>query len=147
MRSQRQDPPPRQAPPIPVREPRRGRKGGTSAVKVALGVVLGLFLFVGACVAIIGSGVKDATEKKTATVRIEAAADVCWQGFIGDATRDGCGPASFDVQTSFGSVASANVQKQADDGKELAIVLTVEGKEYRASTSAAYGVAQVTSEA
>jgi len=117
--------------------------------KIALGVALGLFLVMGACAAIIAGGAskaKTSLDKRPAVVRVEADAKTCWSGSIGDATRDGCGPARFDVQTNFGRVVSANVQKKGADAQALAIIVEIDGKEVaRNSTSAAYGVAQVTS--
>jgi hypothetical protein len=147
-------PPP---PPTPSNEPRervgsappasrRREKSGTSIWKVALGVALGLFLFILACAAIIGGAAKDATEKKAAVVRVEADPEQCWSGSIGEATREGCGPASFNVETTFGNVVSANVQKTDDSDRTVSIVVQIDGKEVaRNSTSAAYGVAQATS--
>ena len=117
--------------------------------KIALGVALGLFLVMGACIAIVAGGAGSAKkdlDKRPAVVRIEADAKTCWSGSIGDATRDGCGPARFDVQTTFGRVVSANAQKKSADALALSVVVEIDGKEVaRNSTSAAYGVAQVTS--
>lgn len=82
---------------------------------------------------------------KTATVRIETDADTCWSGAIGDATQDGCGPASFEIDGTSG-IFSANAQKQDDSKSPLTVILVVDGEEVdRTTTSAAYGVAQVVS--
>lgn len=125
------------------------KDGGAKVWKIALGVMLGLFLFMGVCIAIIGGAANEVgedLEKKAAKVRIEAPAALCWSGSIGDATREGCGPATFDVQTTFGNVVSANVQKKDDSARELAIIVEIDGQEKaRNSTTAAYGVASVTS--
>ena len=125
------------------------KDGGAKVWKIALGVMFGLFLFVGACAALIGGAANEVSEdleKKAAVVRVEAPPALCWSGAIGDATREGCGPASFDVQTAFGNVVSANVQKKDDSARELSIIVEIDGQEKaRNSTTAAYGVASVAS--
>jgi hypothetical protein len=128
---------------------KRQKDGGVKVWKIALGVTLGLFLFVGVCVAIIGGAANEVSnelESKPAVVRVEAPANLCWQGSIGDATREGCGPARFDVETTFGNVVSANVQKKDAGAGQLTILVELDGKEVaRNSTTAAYGLASVTS--
>ena len=127
-----------------------GKKdGGAKVWKIALGVMLGIFAVMAVCAAMIGGAanqVGEELEPKAAVVRVEAAPALCWSGSIGNATRDGCGPARFDVETSFGNVVSANVQKKDDGPGELSIIVELDGKEVaRNSTTAAYGVASVTS--
>lgn len=114
--------------------------------KIALGVALGIMMVMGACVALI-AGSTNSVKARSAVVRIEAPADLCWSGSIGDATREGCGDARFDVETSFGSLVSANAQKKSDKPGTLTIIAEVDGKEVgRNSTSAAFGIAQVVSQ-
>ena len=86
------------------------------------------------------------TEPKPAVVRIEAPPTPCWQGSIGDASQAGCGDARFDVQTTFGDLVVANVQKQDDSIRTVTIVIEIDGREVaRNATSAPYGVAQASS--
>jgi hypothetical protein len=133
-------------PPPPSGGRRRKEKRGTSVWKLALGVCLGLMLFLVVCSALISSGVKKITDTKEATVRIEAPAGLCWSGSIGDATQEGCGDASFPVRTAAGNLVSANVQKKSAAAGTLTIVIEIGGVEKaRNSTSAAYGLAQATS--
>lgn len=131
-----------------VPEPMRSKRdGGVKVWKIALGVVLGLFAFLIACSALIGAGLNEATKTKTAIIRIEAAPDLCWSGSIGDATREGCGPARFEVETTVGNLVSANAQKQDDGPGQLTVVAEIDGKEAgRNSTTAGYGLAQVTTD-
>ncbi len=117
--------------------------------KIALGVMLGIFGVMAACVALIGGAANQVSEElegKPAVVRVEAAATLCWSGSIGDATREGCGPASYDVETLVGNLISANVQKRDDGPGELSIIIEIDGQEVaRNSTTAAFGLASVTS--
>lgn len=121
----------------------------TTVAKIALGVALGIFLVMGACIALVAVGSNEVSEElksRPAVIRIEAPPALCWTGSIGGATREGCGNAEFDVQTSFGKVVAANAQKKDDKPGTLTIVAVVDGMEVgRNSTSAAYGVAQVAS--
>lgn len=139
---------PQQAPPKPKRQ-----KSGTSVWKVALGVCLGLFLFVVACSALISSSadkvrqdLDEATREKPAKVRVEAASNLCWSGSVGGATQEGCGNASYDTRTDFGDFLSVFFQKKSGPG-ELTVVIEVEGEERgRNSTSAEFGVVTVSTE-
>ena len=99
---------------------------------------------------------------KTATVRVEAQSDLCWSGAIGNATREGCGDASFEVEGLSG-IFTANAQKQPYLGQPgipsdpaqlgslreatsepLTLVLEIGGKEVdRQTTTAKYGVVMV----
>lgn len=140
--------PPPPPPPSPSRATGRPRreKRGTPLWKLALGVCLGILLFFVVCSALISSGIDDATERRAAVVRVEAAPDVCWSGSIGEATRDGCGDARFDVETTVGNLVSANVQKRSPGPGLLSIVIEIDGEEVaRNSTEAEFGVAMATS--
>ena len=80
---------------------------------------------------------------KVATIQVEAPASLCWSGAIGDATRDGCGDATFEIDSSI-SIFVANAQKQSDDSRPLTLKLIIEGKVVdTATTTAAYGIATV----
>jgi hypothetical protein len=133
----------------PQTEGKRRKDGGVKVWKIALGVMLGLFATMAVCAAIIGGAANEVSEdleSKPAVVRVEAAPSVCWSGSIGEATRDGCGAASYDVETIFGDVVSANVQKKDAGAGELTIIIELDGREVaRNSTTAAYGLASVTS--
>lgn len=121
---------------------RRNEAGGTVA-KVVLGVVVGLFLFVIACSALISQGAKevDKDRSRPATMSIETAAETCWLLTIGgsDGSRqeEGCGPRQVAMPAGF--AASATVTKRSGTG-DLTAVLAVEGKETkRQTTNADYG--------
>lgn len=128
---------------------KRSKDGGVKVWKIALGVMLGIFGVMAACIALVGGAanqVGEELESRPAVVRVEAAPALCWSGSIGDATRDGCGPASYDVETIFGDVLSANVQKKDEGPGELTIIIEIDGQEVaRNSTTAAFGLASVTS--
>lgn len=121
--------------------------------KIVLGVVLGLVVFTGACVALIGGAANEAVQDldkltepaDSAIARVEAPTGVCWSGAIGNATRDGCGPAEFDITAEgTGGIYSVNAQKQGEGSEPLTLVLVINGEEVdRAETTAAYGVVSV----
>lgn len=150
-------PPPPEAtrtvvPPPPVERGRKGReKRGTPLWKLALGVCLGILLFLVVCSAIIGGAAKKVTDDaaKPATVRIEAAEGVCWSitltgsegGSIGQNQQEGCGTQTFDLPAGLG--ANAVVQKRTQAG-DLTAVVEVDGEETeRQSTNAEFGIVTV----
>jgi len=117
--------------------------------KVALGVVLGLFVFTGACVAVIGGAANEVVEdsEKPATVRVEAAPDVCWlvtltssggeAGGLGQNQQEGCGTGSFELSGGLGR--NAIVNKRSGAGP-LTAILVVDGEEKaRQTTNAEFG--------
>ncbi len=149
--------PPERPPVEPLRpdRPRRAKRERErkplSVWKVALGVMLGLFLFVVACSALISSGVKKVSDdaNKPAVVRIEAVSSVCWSitltgtegGNLGQSQHEGCGAATFDLPPGLG--ANAIVSKRTKGGEVIATV-EVDGKETaRQSVTAEFGSATV----
>lgn len=87
------------------------------------------------------SGSPFADRPKDATVTIEG--EGCWSADVGSATREGCGPESFEVHDDLG-MFSSNVQKKDDSADTVTIAIVVDGEQVASnSTSAAYGVAQV----
>jgi hypothetical protein len=78
-----------------------------------------------------------------ATVQIDAPASLCWSGAIGDATHEGCGTTTINIDSSIGLFA-ATAQKQSDDKKALTISLIINGKVVdSATTTAGYGIVVV----
>ncbi len=75
-----------------------------------------------------------------AIIQIDAPSSLCWSGAIGDATREGCGSAAINVDSSIG-IFAATAQKQSDDKQALTISLIIKGKVVdSATTTASYGV-------
>jgi len=109
---------------------------------VIVAIVAGLVLLLGN-LSNLGGRSATTTTTSTATVSVIAGSELCWSGAIGDSTKDGCGTATFQIDGIAG-IYSANAQKQSDDQGELTLVLTINGAEVdRATTFAAYGIAQV----
>jgi len=91
----------------------------------------------------VGGGSSGTGTSTTATVSVVTDSSTCWSGAIGDSTKDGCGPATFQIDGIAG-IFSANAQKQSEGPSELTLVLEIDGREVdRATTTAAYGIAQV----
>lgn len=155
-------PPPRPSPPSPP--PRRpeaprfdspppGRKskpvkvkGGTSIWKVALGVLLGLFLFVIACSALIGGAANKVTNdaQKAATLHVETTG--CWSvtltGNDGQSQSEHCGPMDLPMPKGLG--ANAIVQKKESGGTLVATVIIGGKEKTRQTTNAEFGIVSVT---
>ena len=87
-----------------------------------------------------GTSTKEPTQ---AEVRVRAGAATCWSGQIGDATRDGCGLATYPVSSDLGIIVAV-VQKKADDPNPLTVEVWINGEiADTATTSAAYGIVTV----
>lgn len=124
-------------PPPPGAQPRGPapkQKSGTSATKVALGVVLGLFLFVVACSALVAAGAHKVTSdaNKPGTVAINAPASACWTATLTGGTNgvsqsqhDGCGPGSYPMPTGVGANAIVSLK----DAGPLTVTLTIAGRQ------------------
>jgi hypothetical protein len=83
----------------------------------------------------------DTFEEQPGVIQIVAKRSVCWSGSIGNSTKEGCGSKSFRIKGE--SIIVANAQKQDEAGK-LTMILEINGEEVdRSTTSAAYGVVQV----
>jgi hypothetical protein len=105
---------------------------------VLIVVVIVLIAIVARCTSEYGTG-----GDGEGVARVETS--VCWSGSFGDRTVDGCGPQDVPLD-SIGEVFVANAQKQSEGSESLTLVLLVDGREVdRATTSAAYGIAQVDS--
>lgn len=108
---------------------------------VVLGVLFALGLLWGGWAAL-----SQEARTEHVLVTVSAPPSVCWSGFIGGATHDGCGPATVDtLYFPSGRVVSASVQKQGADSQGLTMAIVSNGTELaRNSTSAAYGIVVVT---
>ena len=81
------------------------------------------------------------TGSKNAVFRVQTDSSSCWSGFLGDASRQGCGSSEYAVTSSI-SIFAGSVQKQSADGMPLTLQLIIEGKLVNESTTTAdYGVA------
>lgn len=109
-------------------------------LKITAGIILAVILIAAGCAILVSEG---ADTEKDGLVRVEAPDRGCWSGAIGNATRDGCGNAEFQVSES---IISANAQKMTEGNWELVLVLEVNGEEIdRAETTAEFGIVSVVS--
>lgn len=143
---------------------RQGRQVSTVNKTIGWVAVVAAAVSLGACGGVATkdnpTGINSAA--KTATLQVEAPAKLCWSGSIGNATREGCGNASFEIEGTSG-IFVANAQKSPYLGQAgfpsdpaqlakltqattepLTLVLIIGGKEInRQTTTAQYGVVQV----
>lgn len=106
-----------------------------------VGAIVVAFFIIAFIVGLVaGSSVDEPTQ---AEVRVRAGAETCWSGQIGDATREGCGLATYPVSSDLGIVVAV-VQKKADDPNPLTVEVWINGAiADTATTSAAYGIVTV----
>lgn len=89
-------------------------------------------------------------ETESSTLQVKVSYEGEWSGTVGtgDSTRsvDGSGTETIDIESD-SLIVSANAQKQDDSSRELTVQIIENGEVIaEQSTSAGYGVAQVTSE-
>jgi hypothetical protein len=91
--------------------------------------------------ALLGQSSCDPNAKHDGTVLVDAPAGKCWSGAIGDSTKEGCGPASYDLHEN---IIVANAQKTTDGRWTLGLSLLIDGETVdTSSTNAQYGIAEV----
>lgn len=105
-------------------------------ILVLMGVGIGLLVATSDSLGVLGG-------TKTAQISVDASPNVCWSGSFVDATHDGCGTKSIQVDSDI-AIFAAVVQKKSPGGGRLTISLIVDGKVIdTASTMSEYGVVTV----
>jgi hypothetical protein len=112
-------------------------------LKIAGGIIIAVLLLTVGCAALLSSSVKEATKKQTWTVRVSAPAGRCWSGAMGNRTVDGCGSKVVRIRDI--AITSVVAQKESGGKWKLKLTLLKSGRIMdSASTTAAYGIADVT---
>jgi hypothetical protein len=84
----------------------------------------------------------DTLDTQPGTVRVDAPDGKCWSGAIGDSSKDGCGPKSFEIKDE--PIVGGNAQKTTEGPWRLTLTLEIDGKVVDTSTTTAeFGIAQV----
>jgi len=105
-------------------------------ILILLGIVIGLLVTTFDSLGVIGG-------TKTAQISVDASSNVCWSGSFVDATHDGCGTTSIQVDSDI-AIFAAVVQKKSPGSGTLTISLIVDGKVIdTATTTSEYGVVTV----
>jgi hypothetical protein len=111
-------------------------------LKITGGIILAVVLLIAGCSALLAASADEVLTEDAGVVQVDAPSGMCWSGAIGDSSKDGCGPASFDIEGEY--IIVANAHKQTPGDWTLTLTLTVGGDVKDTSeTSAEFGLASV----